>query len=135
MSRRKTPWVQARIALRAVALGAPQREAAVVAGVSSSTVGNLIVEYGMVCNRARKPRPDALTVGRTGRDHVGGSERASPTRRSPAVWVGIGAVSAGRSPPVEAGRFIGRGSPRTGPTGPPAGPGPRWTDDPAVAVG
>ena len=62
MSRRKTPWVQARVALRAVALGASHREAAVVAGVSSTTVGTLIFEYGMVCNRERKPRSDALTV-------------------------------------------------------------------------
>ena len=62
MSRRKTPWVQARLALRAVALGASHREAAVVAGVSSTTVGTLIFEYGMVCNRERKPRTDALTV-------------------------------------------------------------------------
>ena len=62
MSRRKTPWVQARLALRAVALGASHREAAVVAGVSSTTVGTLIAEYGMVCNRERKPRLDALTV-------------------------------------------------------------------------
>lgn len=63
MSRRKTPWVQAQAALRAVALGATQREAAVLAGVSRSTVTNLIVEYGLVCKRERKPRPDALTVG------------------------------------------------------------------------
>ena len=62
MSRRKTPWAQARLALRAVALGASHREAAVVAGVSSTTVGTLITEYGMVCNRERKPRPDSLTV-------------------------------------------------------------------------
>jgi IS30 family transposase len=62
MSRRKTPWVQARIALRAVASGALQREAAALAGVSSTTVQNLIAEYGMVCNRERKPRPEVLTV-------------------------------------------------------------------------
>jgi IS30 family transposase len=62
MSRRKTPWVQARTALRAVASGALQREAAALAGVSSTTVQNLIAEYGMVCNRDRKSRPDALTV-------------------------------------------------------------------------
>ena len=62
MSRRKTSWAQARMALRAVALGATQEEAAAVAGVSSTTVQNLITEYGMVCNRDRKPRLDALTV-------------------------------------------------------------------------
>ena len=62
MSRRKTSWVQAQGALRAVALGASRKEAAGLAGVSSSTVGNLIAEYGLVCKRERKPRPDALTV-------------------------------------------------------------------------
>jgi len=62
MSRRKTSWAQARVALRAVAVGATQEEAAVVAGVSSTTVQNLIAEYGMVCNRPPKPRPDALTL-------------------------------------------------------------------------
>ena len=61
MSRRKTPWVQAQTALRAVALGASHVEAALLAGVSASTVGNLIVEYGLVCNRARKPRLEALS--------------------------------------------------------------------------
>jgi IS30 family transposase len=63
MSRRKTSWSQAQTALRAVALGATQREAGLLAGVSQSTVTNLIVEYGLVCKRERKPRPDALTVG------------------------------------------------------------------------
>jgi transposase, IS30 family len=62
MSRRKTPWVQAQTALRAVALGASQKEAGLLAGVSSSTVQNLIIEYGLVCKRERKPRRDALTV-------------------------------------------------------------------------
>lgn len=62
MSRRKTPWVRAQTALRAVAWGATQKEAGVLAGVSPTTVQNLIAEYGMVCNRERKPRPDALTV-------------------------------------------------------------------------
>lgn len=62
MSRRKTSWLQAQMALRAVALGGSQKEAAVLAGVSASTVQNLIVEYGLVCKRERKPRPDALTV-------------------------------------------------------------------------
>lgn len=63
MSRRKTPWSKAQTALRAVALGATRREAGLLAGVSQSTVTNLIVEYGLVCKRERKPRPDALTVG------------------------------------------------------------------------
>lgn len=62
MSRRKTSWLQAQMALRAVALGASQKEAAVLVGVSASTVQNLIAEYGLVCKRERKPRPDALTV-------------------------------------------------------------------------
>jgi IS30 family transposase len=62
MSRRKTSWAQAQIALRAVASGALQREAAVMAGVSSSTVQSLITEYGMVCNRRANPRVDALTL-------------------------------------------------------------------------
>ncbi len=62
MSRRKTPWVQAQMAVRAVALGASQKEAGLLAGVSSSTVQNLIIEYGLVCKRERKPRRDALTV-------------------------------------------------------------------------
>jgi IS30 family transposase len=62
MSRRKTSWAQAQIALRAVASGALQREAAVLAGVSSTTVQNLIAEYGMVCNRRTNPREDALTL-------------------------------------------------------------------------
>ena len=62
MSRRKTSWAQAQIALRAVASGALQREAAVLAGVSSTTVQNLIAEYGMVCNRRANPREDALTL-------------------------------------------------------------------------
>lgn len=62
MSRRKTSWVQARTALLAVASGTSPREAAVLAGVSKTTVQNLIAEYGMVCKREHKPRPDALTV-------------------------------------------------------------------------
>jgi IS30 family transposase len=62
MSRRKTPWVQAQLALRAVAFGATQKEAGLLAGVSQSTVTNLIIEYGLVCKRERKPRPDALTL-------------------------------------------------------------------------
>ncbi len=62
MSRRKTSWVQAQTALRAVALGASNQQAGAAAGVSASTVQNLIAEYGMVCNRERKPRPHALTA-------------------------------------------------------------------------
>lgn len=62
MSRRKTSWAQACVALRAVAAGATQREAAVLAGVSPTTVQNLIAEYGMVCNRRPKLREDALTL-------------------------------------------------------------------------
>lgn len=62
MSRRKTAWAQAGVALRAVAAGATQAEAAVMAGVSSTTVQNLIAEYGMVCNRRINPRQDALTL-------------------------------------------------------------------------
>jgi IS30 family transposase len=62
MSRRKTSWAEARVALRAVALGATQEEAAALAGVSSTTVSNLIAEYGMVCSRRPRPRADALTL-------------------------------------------------------------------------
>lgn len=62
MSRRKTSWAQARLALYAMAAGATQHEAAAAAGVSATTVQNLIAEYGMVCNRRPQPRADALTL-------------------------------------------------------------------------
>ena len=54
--------------------GASPREAATLAGVSSSTVSNLIAEYGMVCNRDRSPCR-CFDPPRAGGDHVGDQSR------------------------------------------------------------
>lgn len=62
MGRPKTPWSRARIALRAYAYGASQREAGAAAGVSYMTVCRLVREHGVVMLREHKQRPDALTL-------------------------------------------------------------------------
>lgn len=58
----KTPWAKARIALRAYARGASMTEAGILAGVSETTVWNLVHEHGVVMLTERKPRANALTV-------------------------------------------------------------------------
>jgi IS30 family transposase len=58
----KTPWVQARIALRAYARGANMYEAGAEAGISYATVWWLVQEHGVVMFPERKPRANALTL-------------------------------------------------------------------------
>ena len=62
MGRPRTPWVKARVALRAVAGGGTYAEAAVLAGVSKGTVESLVGEHGVVMLPERKPRANALTI-------------------------------------------------------------------------
>ena len=62
MGRPRTPWVKARVALRAVAGGGTYAEAAVAAGVSKGTVESLVGEHGVVMLPERKPRANALTI-------------------------------------------------------------------------
>lgn len=62
MGRPRTPWVQARIALRAYARGASMVEAGALAGISDTTVWNLVREHGVIMCTERKPRADALTL-------------------------------------------------------------------------
>lgn len=58
----KTPWARARIALRAYARGASMEAAGRLAGVSETTVWNLVHEHGVVMLTERKPRANALTL-------------------------------------------------------------------------
>ena len=58
----KTPWVRARVALGAYARGFSLMEAGRLAGVSETTVFNLVREHGVVMCRERKPRSNALSV-------------------------------------------------------------------------
>ncbi|MGH8949244.1 MAG: IS30 family transposase [Acidimicrobiia bacterium] len=62
MGRPRTPWAQARIALRAYARGLSMVEAGRLAGVSEGTVWSLVGEHGVVMCTERKPRVDALTL-------------------------------------------------------------------------
>lgn len=62
MGRPKTPWSKARIALRAYAYGASQREAGAAAGISYMTVCRLVREHGVVMLGEHKHRPDALRL-------------------------------------------------------------------------
>jgi transposase, IS30 family len=62
MGRPKTPWLQARIALRAYARGASLVEAGALAGVSYETVRRLVGEHGVMHLRERKSRENALSL-------------------------------------------------------------------------
>jgi len=62
MSRPKTPWSVARVALLALAQGATIQEAAAIVGLSTRTVDNLIREHGRMCIRQGTPRDNALTL-------------------------------------------------------------------------
>src|SRR3970040_251531 len=62
MGRRRTPWVQARIALRAYARGANMYQAGAEAGISYATVWHLVQEHGVIMCTERRPRGNALTV-------------------------------------------------------------------------
>jgi len=62
MGRPKTPWYQARIALRAYARGASLVDAGLEAGVSYMTVSRLVQEHGVVMLRERKHRENGLTL-------------------------------------------------------------------------
>ncbi len=62
MGRPKTPWAQARIALRAYARGASSYEAGEAAGVSYMTVLRLAGEHGVVMLRERKHREGSLAL-------------------------------------------------------------------------
>ena len=63
MGRAKTPWSVMRGALRAVSLGASQREAAALIGVSQQAVWAAIQDHGVGVLRERRPRPGSLTIG------------------------------------------------------------------------
>lgn len=63
MGRAKTPWSVMRVALRAVSLGASQREAAALIGVSQQAVWAAIQDHGVGVLRERRPRPGSLTIG------------------------------------------------------------------------
>ena len=56
------PWSTVRIALRAVASGASEEEAAAIAGISQSTVSKYVIEHGVGVLRPRRQRPDALNI-------------------------------------------------------------------------
>jgi transposase, IS30 family len=56
------PWSTVRVALRAVALGATQEEAARVAGIGKNTVGRAVAVHGVGVLRERNPRANALTI-------------------------------------------------------------------------
>ena len=58
----KTPWLKARIALRAYARGASLVKAGEAAGVSYMTVFRLVREHGVVMLTEHKQRLDALTL-------------------------------------------------------------------------
>lgn len=62
MGRPRTPWVQARIALRAYAGGASMVVAGRLAGVSNATVWHLVQEHGVVMCTERVPRAGVLTI-------------------------------------------------------------------------
>lgn len=62
MGRPRTPWVKARVALRAVAGGATYVDAAAAAGLAVNTVGTLVGDHGVVMLPERKPRANALTI-------------------------------------------------------------------------
>lgn len=62
MGRPRTPWVQARIALRAYAGGASMVEAGRLARVSNATVWHLVQEHGVVMCTERVPRAGVLTI-------------------------------------------------------------------------
>ena len=56
------PWSTVRVALRAVALGATQPEAARIAGIGTTTLWRCLQEHGVGVLRERTPRADALTI-------------------------------------------------------------------------
>ena len=62
MGRPKTSWEKTRLVLGAVAGGATYDQAALIGGVSRTTVENLIGEHGVVRQCERRLRPDALTI-------------------------------------------------------------------------
>lgn len=62
MGRAKTPWSVMRVALRAVSLGATQREAAALAGVSQQAVWAATQDHGVGVLRERRARPGSLTI-------------------------------------------------------------------------
>lgn len=62
MGRRRTPWVEARVALRAVVGGATYVEAAAAAGLSKGRVWRLVGDHGVVMLPERKPRANALSI-------------------------------------------------------------------------
>lgn len=62
MGRPRTPWSQARIALRAYAFGASFEAAGEAAGISHMTVWRLVQEHGVVMLTERKHREDGLTL-------------------------------------------------------------------------
>lgn len=62
MGRPRTPWAQARVALRAYARGASRVEAGILAGISEGTVWRLVHEHGVIMLTVRTSRPDALTL-------------------------------------------------------------------------
>jgi len=62
VGRPKTSWEKTRLVLGAVAGGATYSQAALIGGVSRTTVENLVGEHGVVIQRERRLRPDALTI-------------------------------------------------------------------------
>lgn len=62
MGRPRTPWAKARVALRAVAMGATGADAAAAAGLSRNTVCRLVRDHGVVMLTERTPRPGGLSL-------------------------------------------------------------------------
>ena len=73
----KTPWSQARIALRAYARGASMTKAGKSAGISYMTVSRLVQKHGVVMLTEHKQRPDALTLEEREEIRVGIENRES----------------------------------------------------------
>jgi transposase, IS30 family len=62
IGRPSLPWSTVRVALRAVALGATQLEAARIAGMGRNTLGRYVQIHGVGVLRERTPRASALTI-------------------------------------------------------------------------
>ena len=75
IGRPPTAWSVVRVALRAVARGASQVEAARVAGIGVNTVGRAVAVHGVGVLRERTPRASALTIAERKRSSWGSNAK------------------------------------------------------------